>query len=1307
MSIEFNADFSSFDAELKKLTESLVTTVEVIASSTSKLNSIKFDTFNESLTSTVSNIKELGAGAGGISEIFAVLKDQAMGVTSAFIRTNTSVDNFDSKITKTNENLKSAFNTKRLNTLTKRFTALNDSLAYLPAKVEKFKESLTGMTANFNNVVKITEKFATKLDKAFNGTEVIKQIANISKALKRFVTEVDRTTTSLKKLKGTNVDLNRTSVSARKAQQSMILFNQSIEKTNKNLTFLTHMALYKIFARLSQYIRQSIVTVNEFDKAIVEINSVVGGGLNINALKSSLREMSAAYGKTKDEITEAVYQIISLRFASTTAEAMSELNTVLLGSVALNTSLTETVEAVATAYNNYGDAVGTTENILAIFAKTIQLGKVRLSEFSNVVGNVYPLTSKLGVSLYETSAMFDVFTIKGLSTAKAGTQIRALMVALIKPTNEMSKAFTALGVSTAEEGIELFGFQGFLKKINEHYHENISLLGKALGRQRALNAFVSLSTGNYDKYNEALKETMSSMEAYNKIKTRPEDTQSGQFSQAIQNLKNAFEENFTQPFIDGVIALNNAFGPLIQSVFKFSSNLIMIGGAIYVFKKFNDFLKVSGVRIKTTIKGLKAYKAVSKMMYKQQVADKKRLLVLWKKDKLMLRSMGKEVKLLSVSFKKMSYEMVVDGQRVTMGLSRMQRSILITKNVFKLSMTAMKVAFVTAIETMKAVAGLLILDAVIMGIIYLFERLTESSNKTAYAIKKNNAEIRLSMEQMTGKVSVAIEKNNIKMQKSLDKVREKYKDVRDAALAAYDDIAGGIDFNKWNKGIEKENATLVKSINKALDAVISGYKKAVTEIEKSIKSLDTEIKKMSDTWAKDINKFMSGIKDNISLRVGLNNYDESKKKLEELRKKPGEIQKEYVMEMSTTDDPVATQEKYTKKLKEANAEITKQKEELEKMNLFWNDTVPPLYQGLSLDETKDKLKEIEDKLSDVFKELEKPKELEITSDTDIEDAKQTIKDYEALIKAEREAGINSYSEQLRLDKYKEKYKEELEAYRKLQKEKLEAEKANLKKAEELRKQFNKAYEDKDYKKMKELSSQMPDETTKTETTTLANNLENQKKAEELWNKIKEINEQQKEELKTIKDNTAETNRILKEQRDKYLAEQQVKLDMNELKLNFDKDKNWIGTNNLQKAEDKVTANKGDELLLSALKGSVEGNQASFNLLINELKRSKTGEEDYKKVLNYLVKLNNAATTDKSHENIQKFNEILNRVIKPKDLSKSSSPTGPTVASNGDAVPPKIIIEDKTSTTLTIEMDGEAVARQVIKSVKGMPDYSFA
>lgn len=250
------------------------------------------------------------------------------------------------------------------------------------------------------------------------------------------------------------------------------------------------------FNTLIQSMKQGVESARELGLAVAEVQTISGRTQSNEALTASIVEMSSALSSTPLELTEGLYQTLSNQVVET-GEALQFTATASRLATVTASETGDAVNALASVMNSYGLEAEQTEHIAGTLFKTVELGRLRLSEIANVIGRVTPLTAAMGVTWEETAASIAVMTRSGVRADTAITQLRAVMTKLIKPTDEVREIFHQWGVRDGKQAIETFGgLGGVLKKLSEETGGTSEGMADLLRRVRAIVGQMGIMTND-------------------------------------------------------------------------------------------------------------------------------------------------------------------------------------------------------------------------------------------------------------------------------------------------------------------------------------------------------------------------------------------------------------------------------------------------------------------------------------------------------------------------------------------------------------------------------------------------------------------------------------------------------------------------------------------------------------------------------------------------------------------------------------------------------------------------------------------
>ena len=1284
MGIQITGDASSYDKAIDDMLAATAKAVDSIDAFEASMQKLNFD-------QAESEIK-------GFAGVVASSKKELSSITGEYSKINTRTKNvvtgletYTEKMRDVNKNIKTA-----LRESTTGFGKISTKLETATSNVKSFSSAIRGITTRTGTLsTKLSEAsanagtFAKSLNDALKNNDVFRSLSKLTYTINRFTTEIYKSVDGLaafNKAKGM-LDLSKNVTGLKNLEKNIKGANKQIKIMGVNMTALMHMAFYRIFVRLTQYVRQSISTVLEFNKALIEIQSVSSGGFNIGTLESDLRSLAQTSGTVKGEVTDALYQILSLQYSDTTT-AISDLNSMISASVTLNTKLTDVVEITAMAFNNYGTAIGTTDNIMAIFNRTIQLGKVRLSEMTNIMGQVLPIASNMGVGLESVSAMMDTFTIKGMSAAKAGTQIRGLFLSLIKPTKALSDAYEQLGLTSGKQGVALFGLSGFLKKINEHYKGNISLLSKAIGRQRAFNAFISLSKDGFKEFDNAIKETNESMEDYLKVKKDPSESMANKFEAAMQRMKNAFESEFTQPFIKAMISLNEKFGPIISSAMKLIKYLMLIGGVVYTWVKLGKVIDVINSKYGETLK-----------LNKTMITLKKDLAVLRKKEIIQNK---------------------IALNRATTTVKIASAGVTIMKNKAVTAISTIGVAANAMIETigsaLKAMATQTVILAVFMAIGYAIEKVIEYYSSLQDSVEKANEAIKRSTESVIEKISMMIEVNKGISRGKEEKVIDKYRQIRNAAQELYVwSLKGSLNLEDFIKRTDKVIASASKGVVKYFNEAVKASDKTLNKLTKDINTLNKEAEKQAITLKDRLDTFFGGITYEIDIITGKRSLKKAKDDVSKLQEEiikankeaEDKIKKERNKKVVDQDKITNIRSDLTEKVQGYNEQIKKLQENIAKSNLFFNKKVPALYQGLNLKETEDYLNKIKAELVDSFKTVIEGRDTSDISNKGLEKQKQLINDLTVLKQKLATAGMSTKNIDITIAQNKEAYRKMIQQAKdaKEKLKKIEEEKnAELKKNE---KEYNKAFKEKDIGALKDLSSKknLPDKV-KEQIDIVITNMEAQKTAQDNWNKLQDINKMQLDELKAIREELADKNEKLAAKKDQAIAMSNAKQTINKAKEKFN-EKYDFGISEISIKNSKYIGGEKnaavDRILQEML---VNGNAGMIKPLTQSTEMMKMAIDHLTSMRRGREAIDDKGAVEAINMLSKSLTELYNANKKAGDIVETPRRFEKTKKNEKGEDTVAFTLKDERKAEIKINLDGRTIARQLMDVFSNTPELTL-
>lgn len=300
-----------------------------------------------------------------------------------------------------------------------------------------------------------------------------------------------------------------------KSARSMDTLGKSVDKTKKKaegLIFtwqtITRVLGVQLVVRslnlFTQQLSEGITKAKEFGLAIEEIQTISGRGQTSEALAADILAVSDALGVGAQDLAEGYYQTLSNQVVEAGEALQFTAEAAKLATVTASDTK-DAINALSSVMNSYGLEASEAGRISGTLFKTVELGRLRLSEIANVIGRVTPLTSALGVSWEETAASIAVMTRQGVRADTAITQLRAVMTKMIKPTEALREIFRKWGVEDGKQAIDTFGgLRGVLEKLAEETGGSSSEMAELLKNVRAIVGQMSIMTNDGIELEETL-----------------------------------------------------------------------------------------------------------------------------------------------------------------------------------------------------------------------------------------------------------------------------------------------------------------------------------------------------------------------------------------------------------------------------------------------------------------------------------------------------------------------------------------------------------------------------------------------------------------------------------------------------------------------------------------------------------------------------------------------------------------------------------------------------------------------------------
>ena len=334
----------------------------------------------------------------------------------------------------------------------------------------------------------------------------------------------------------------------------------------------------------------------DFDQAMREVNTMIGmTGERFEELKTQVQVVSSEVGKSSTELSGALYQIVSAGIDS--ADAIGVLEVAAKAAVAGVTDVETAADGLTTVLNAFKISSKDAGKVADVMFTVVKRGKTTFEELSASLFQVSPMAASAGIEFEEVAGALATITKQGVPTNVATTNLRAAILSIIKPTQDMKTALDAMGYASGEALIDELGLAGAVSKLREQAGGSLEELGKMIGSVEGLQAVLTLTGENAATFADDLKATSEDAagaveKAYNEMN----EGVSRQFEILMNDIKISGEKigvtllpifkniiDKLVPIIEKLQEWVEANPKLIEQLLKLSGILIGAGGILVAF----------------------------------------------------------------------------------------------------------------------------------------------------------------------------------------------------------------------------------------------------------------------------------------------------------------------------------------------------------------------------------------------------------------------------------------------------------------------------------------------------------------------------------------------------------------------------------------------------------------------------------------------------------------------------------------------------------------------------------------------------
>jgi TP901 family phage tail tape measure protein len=239
----------------------------------------------------------------------------------------------------------------------------------------------------------------------------------------------------------------------------------------------------------------------EFDKEMRNVNSIarLSEG-RFKALSKSVLGLAKDSGQAPSVLAKGLYDIVSSGF-----KADKGIKILRVSARAATAGLTDTAtatKAVVAALNAYHLGAEDATKVGDVLFQTVNKGVLTFEELSQQIGDVLPAASTLGVPLTAVGGALATITLHGVNAAEAATQVKQVLVSMLKPSDELQGQFKKMGYESGQAALKQLGLVGVITKLSAAAGDNKALIADWFPNVRALSGFFGLAGKNIQTFTQ-------------------------------------------------------------------------------------------------------------------------------------------------------------------------------------------------------------------------------------------------------------------------------------------------------------------------------------------------------------------------------------------------------------------------------------------------------------------------------------------------------------------------------------------------------------------------------------------------------------------------------------------------------------------------------------------------------------------------------------------------------------------------------------------------------------------------------------
>lgn len=341
---------------------------------------------------------------------------------------------------------------KKLGDLKEQSRNADEQLANGEISQEKY-DALQEEIKKTSSELKTLQKSAKEVSDEFGNPVAPEQYD----ALQREIAETEQQLKSLEDQAGkANTTLQQISAAGDKFQE----VGQKIEGAGKKLLPVT--------AAVAGVGAAAVKTTADFDESMSNVSAISGAtGEEFDQLRDKAREMGA---ETKFSASEAADAMSYMAMAGwKTDDMLNGISGIMNLAAASGADLATTSDIVTDALTGMGYTAADAGRLADVMAAASSNANTNVEMMGETFKYVAPVCGSLGYSMEDTALAVGLMANSGIKASQAGTQLRAAITNMVKPTEAMEGVMMELGIEIANEDGSMKSLDETLKILRESF----------------------------------------------------------------------------------------------------------------------------------------------------------------------------------------------------------------------------------------------------------------------------------------------------------------------------------------------------------------------------------------------------------------------------------------------------------------------------------------------------------------------------------------------------------------------------------------------------------------------------------------------------------------------------------------------------------------------------------------------------------------------------------------------------------------------------------------------------------------------